>query len=454
MVEDKKMSRMGSSTFWGKITVLIAVCGWGLSAQAKYAGGSGIAADPYQIATKADLLALGANTVDYGKCFILTADIDLDPNLPGGQIFTTAIIAADTLAGNSFEGTYFTGRFDGNGHKISHFTINGGSNYYLGLFGGIIDYGSVKNLGIENCSVSGFSYVGGLVGRESGILNFVSISNCYSTGTVSGSSGSYYLGGLVGYNGGNISNCYSTGDVSGGSSSGAIGGLVGKNWSGIISNCFSTGAVTGGDDSGSIGGLVGSNSSSIRNCYSTGVVNGSESVGGLAGHDSGGISSSYSTGSVNGTYYVGGLVGYTIGGISNCYSISGVSGYSGVGGLVGLHRGASSNCYSAGAVSGDSDYDVGGLMGYNDGSVSSSFWDTRTTCQLTSDGGTSKTTAQMQIMSTFADAGWDFIEVWDIGENQTYPFLRTYLAGDINHDGVVDFRDITHLAADWLGGVE
>ena len=53
-----------------------------------YSGGSGTAGAPYQIATKADLLALAANTGDYGKCFILTADINME-----GQVFTKAIIA-------------------------------------------------------------------------------------------------------------------------------------------------------------------------------------------------------------------------------------------------------------------------------------------------------------------------------------------------------------------------
>jgi hypothetical protein len=41
-----------------------------------YSGGTGEPNAPYQIAAKSDLLALAANTADYGKSFILTADID------------------------------------------------------------------------------------------------------------------------------------------------------------------------------------------------------------------------------------------------------------------------------------------------------------------------------------------------------------------------------------------
>ena len=362
------------------------------SAIGKYSGGSGTAGAPYKIATKADLLALAANTGDYGDCFILTADINMT-----GQVFTTAIIAA------SSSGSSFTGTFDGNGHKITNFTINGGSDADLGLFGYIDSGGNIKNLGIENCSVSGSSdsqEVGGLVGDNDG-----SISNCYSTCAVSGGSGSYdvgglvgynesdgdisncnsrgavssnpdsQIGGLVGYNDGIISDCNSTGTVSGGSNpgSGDVGGLVGYNDSdGSVSNCYSTGAVSGGDDSVWLGGLMGYNMGTVSNCYSSGTVSGFNTVGGLAGDNDGSISDCNSTGAVNGFDIVGGLVGdnESDGSISNCYSTGAVSGFDTVGGLVGDNDGSIGNCYSTGAVKG---FDtVGGLMGYNesDGSIS------------------------------------------------------------------------------------
>ena len=60
------------------------------------------------------------------------------------------------------------------------------------------------------------------------------------------------------------------------------------------------------------------------------------------------------------------------------------------------------------------------------------------------------TTAQMQQRSTFTDAGWDMVNVWDIGENQTYPFLRTHLPSDINEDEETDFLDLAILAVHWL----
>jgi hypothetical protein len=248
------------------------------SGLAKYSGGTGEPNDPYQIDSADDLLTLAADTNDYGKCFILTADIDME-----GQVFTTAIIAADISSDDYFQGTAFTGTFDGNGHKITHFTIDGGSNWYLGLFGYVDSGGSVKNLGLENFAVSGSAdEVGGLVGWNDG-----SISDCYSTGTVSVSDYFGEVGGLVGANDGSISNCCSTGAVSG---SWFVGGLVGASYGGIISNCYSTGTVSGYSD---VGGLVGFNYGSINNCYSTGAVSGSELVGGLVGENYGTISGCY-----------------------------------------------------------------------------------------------------------------------------------------------------------------
>ena len=76
---------------------------------------------------------------------------------------------------------------------------------------------------------------------------------------------------------------------------------------------------------------------------------------------------------------------------------------------------------------------IGGLVGDNWDTVSNSFWNTETSGQSTSDGGTGKTTAEMQDIATFSGAGWDIIAVglnetnlayiWNIVDDETYPFL-------------------------------
>jgi hypothetical protein len=342
----------------------------------------------------------------------------------------------------------FTGSFDGGGYEIRDLFINRPDDEYcVGLFG-CVDVGSgIKNLGVVNVVVTGRLHnVGGLVGT-----NWGTVSNCYSTGNVTGDVGvgglvgwneagtvnnSYstasvtgedeHVGGLAGGNGGTVSNSYSTGSVSG---SDQVGGLVGGNYR-IVSNSYSTGNVTGDLY---VGGLVGLNYfSTVDNSYSSGNVTGVDYVAGLVGINWGTVSNSYSSGNVTGDWLVGGLVGENLGTVSNSYSTSSVTGDVNVGGLVGINWGTVSNSYSTGSVTGNSS--VGGLVGLNHGgTVSNSFWDTETSGQATSAGGTGKTTAEMQDIATFSGAGWNIIAVasgktndaytWNIVDDETYPFL-------------------------------
>jgi len=463
----------------------------------KYSGGSGTAEDPYQIATAADLIALGETPEDYDKHFILTADIDVDPNRPGGKVFDRAVIAPDTDPNDEhlpFQGSPFTGVFDGRGHKILHLTIAGVDS--LGLFGQT-DGATISDIGLEAIDVNGTGEdVGGLVGENL----FGSIVACYSTGAVTGDfhvgglvganwrgsiTSSYSMatvmsssvafdsiglsfGGLVGANSGSITSCYSTGIVNG---EDCVGGLVGGNDGDIIMS-YSTGTVTGETV---VGGLIGENTDiiywipggewhahgKIIDCHSSATVAGIGEVGGLVGMNIASINTSYSTGTVTGQEHVGGLVGTNYASIIQSYSTSGVSGSVYVGGLVGLngltghypdlHGGSISMSYSTGMVVGNED--VGGLVGIGGGVFSDdSFWDMETSDQITSAGGTGKTTTEMKQQSTFE--GWDFTNVWGIGENQTYPYLRKYSAADINQDASVNFLDLAVLAENWLTGGE
>jgi len=270
----------------------LTMCLLALPANAKYSGGTGEPNDPYQLATAADLIALGNQPNHYGKYFILTADIDLNPKLPGCRVFDKAVIAP--------EGTSpFTGAFNGNGHTISHLTIKGQSN--LGLFGQLGEWpaciGEVKNLGVVDVNITGSGdYVGGLAGVNDG-----TVTQCYSTATVNGTS---YVGGLVGLNGATLTQCYSTATVNGTS---YVGGLVGLNGA-TVTRSYSIGLVTGTQNK--VGGLVGYNGSSVTWCYSTAMVNGNSGVGGLVGDDGEGtVTHCYSTGAVRGENDIGGLVG-------------------------------------------------------------------------------------------------------------------------------------------------
>jgi len=103
-----------------------------------------------------------------------------------------------------------------------------------------------------------------------------------------------------------------------------------------------------------------------------------------------------------------------------------------VGGLIGRNRGHVTSSYSSGSMSG---YNyVGGLVGWNHAGVNKSFWDTGTSGQATSDGGTGKTTTEMKNINIFSEARWSTVAIgnpdirnasyiWNIVDTETYPFL-------------------------------
>ena len=173
----------------------------------------------------------------------------------------------------------------------------------------------------------------------------------------------------------------------------------------------------------SVGSLVGFvREGTITACYAeAGSVSGNDRVGGLVGEkDLAAVTNCYSSAGVSASGYdVGGLVGYSSGKITNCYATGSVAGAQDVGGLVGDNSGTITNCYAAGSVTGTQD--VGGLVGDNRGAVAVSFWDTQTSGLVWSAGGTGKTTADMQMASTFV--AWGCQPVWTIDEAKDYPRL-------------------------------
>ena len=303
--------------------------------------------------------------------------------LNGKFVLGADITASSTSTWNSNQGFSpigtFTGTFDGLGHTITGLTINRGTTNYVGLFSNLGTAGVVQNVGLVDASVIGKESVGGLVGINSG-----KISNSYTTGSVSGTN---FIGGLVGYkSNGSISNSYATASVSGTT---YVGGLVGRYDNGSISSSYATGSVTASGKNGIgeifVGGLVGRMfSGSISSSYATGNAYGSGSgsgdyVGGLVGFiDGGTMSSGYATGNVTASdsgNYVGGLVGGNRISISSSYATGNVTGSGNyVGGLVGYHfAGTLSGSYATGIVSGAQA--VGGLVGFNaaQGTISSSY---------------------------------------------------------------------------------
>jgi trimeric autotransporter adhesin len=314
-------------------------------------------------------------------------DSSIDNSCNSGNVTGTGVYGeTGGLAG------YNQGSID-NGSSNSGI-VSGTGDYVGGLVG--YNIGDIKNSHNDGAVSGTGAYVGGLAGYN---VAFVSIDNSYNTGKVTGSdtiSGNdpNNVGGLVGYNAGSITNAsYNEGEVSGGSGSN-IGGLSGKNdTGGAITNSYNTGTVTGTGNDIWVGGLVGGNKGSIDNSHNTGKVTGGDSVsvdasnnvGGLVGYNAGSITNaSYNESEVKGGNFsnIGGLVGWNddAGTISNSYNkdvgtVTGTGNNISVGGLVGVNKGAINDSYNSGDVTGEgAAIIVGGLVSWNDvtGTISNS----------------------------------------------------------------------------------
>jgi hypothetical protein len=408
-VSTKKNLAIGFSLILISLNLVLMTPGNALAQTAVTPSGKGTSASPYQISQIGHLIWMSDNvSSSSGKYYTMTADID------ASSTSTWYSGAGFVPIGTSYSN--FLGTFDGGGHTITGLVINRSTTDYVGLFGYIGSGSVVKNIGLNGGSVTGHSYVGGLIGYKSG-----TVSNAYATGEeVMGSFS--YVGGLVGYNySGTVSNAYATGAVTGVSE---VGGLVGYSYYGTVSNAFATGSVTSEQY---VGGLVGVNwYGTVSNAYATGSVTGTGSssrVGGLVGQNGGTVSNAYATGEVTGHSYVGGLVGMnnSSGMLSNAYASGVITGGFDVGGLVGRNDGTVSNVYATGAVSGTGIY-IGGLIGGNGGTVTNSYWDIEASGWSTSAGGMGKTTAEMKQQTMFTE--WNFSTTWGIAEGVSYPYLQ------------------------------
>ncbi len=235
-------------------------------------GGDGSAATPYRIADVYGLQGLASSSLA-GSRFVLAGDIDASASALWNN--GAGFLSIGSLANP------FTGRLDGQGHRISGLAINRPGSTYSGLFG--YNAGYVGNLNLVGGSVAGGTYAGALVGYNaaSGVVERVS-SDTGVTGTGN-------VGALVGSNAGTLSESLATGSASGGLNG---GGLAGTNTStGTIRDSYATGSAQG---SAAVGGLVGFNEGSLQRVYATGNATSSVgATGGLVGSNAGTATGSF-----------------------------------------------------------------------------------------------------------------------------------------------------------------
>ena len=135
---------------------------------------------PFLISTSRDLLQLSCTAGDHDKNFKLTEDIYLS------DTYTQSLIGHNTFVFEPvhymvyhrkadpvrFEGTPFSGSFDGGGYGIYGFVLDSDASV-AGLFGKIAPKGIVKNLNLIGAKIAGKGFTGGFVGS-----NYGNIDNC------------------------------------------------------------------------------------------------------------------------------------------------------------------------------------------------------------------------------------------------------------------------------------
>lgn len=255
---------------------------WTDYAATDFAGGSGIAEDPWQIETAEQLakLAVDVNSGIVDKThakeyFVLTADLDLSAHrwIPIGY-------------GDSNDSFHaFSSYFNGNNKTITGLYVDETQEgVSAGLFGNFSGY-ELKNIIISDAYVKASckdrNAAGVLIGNASqGYGMSISVSDCKVSGTVENTNA--LSGGLVGYNSyGTYKDCMVDVEVIGG---GKSGGFIGEDFNGIYQNCIVKGNVRG---SWSVGGFAGVLffESGVDKCASYGKVTASDwNVGGFAGY--------------------------------------------------------------------------------------------------------------------------------------------------------------------------
>lgn len=147
----------------------------------------------------------------------------------------------------------YKGTFDGRGHTIRNVTVNNSGSNYQGFFGSITG-GAVKDVVLEDLSVTGWAYVRGTAGQLSG-----SVSGCYVKGSVRGMDN---VGGIVGNSSGKIAGCCFDDSVQG---TMYVGGITGwadgtsvkaRRVKGAVNGTDTVGEIAGGLQDGSSGPFV------------------------------------------------------------------------------------------------------------------------------------------------------------------------------------------------------
>ena len=190
-----------------------------------FGGGDGSPGNPYTIENVWELQNVSK---DLDACYVLEKDIDA--SVTAGWDSKKGFMPIGDSSKKPF-----TGCLDGRNHTITGLYARRPLWGYMALFSNIGPTGSVKNVVLVECNVTGDRQLAGLVGHLMG-----TVTNCHVSGNVSTVNG--VVGGLVGYNDhGTISNSYATATIKGRFD---IGGLVGYNIGKLLNSHYNIDAVS------------------------------------------------------------------------------------------------------------------------------------------------------------------------------------------------------------------
>ena len=212
-----------------------------------------------QISTPADLanFALAVNEGNTALNAVVLQDLDFGSY--NGE-----------FSGIALDGVPYVGTFDGQGHRIKNLTIDGQGAYFTGLFRMVGDGCVIKNLTMDaTCAIINGSNACAMVAsnynKADATITLIGLGNegrVESTGQYVGAIAAINYSYRAHYI---IQDCWSTGSVSGSTD---VAQICGHLYHGTVNGCWSTATVTRNSGETKLFDVV--NDATITNCFSLG----------------------------------------------------------------------------------------------------------------------------------------------------------------------------------------
>jgi len=363
-----------------------------MTTSSHFGGGTGTAADPYQIGCPRHLNNL--IKLWSGNKSLLSVSYQQSADITLGAPVATSPTSTENFTPIGDSGNMFTGTYDGNGFALNNLYIVS-DLAYVAPFMYVGPTGTVTNLTVQVNRVEGDMSltVGAIAGVNQGTisncavvpLNASSVIYCTNNGGKTNDGGNYngYVGAICGGVEGTVTGCsnscpIATFNIAGG----IVGGMnttVTRNVN--INNCYNTADIFSGNPPAGVtapGGITWPTTGTGTSNQTVGV-----GIGGIGGRveypsttNSCVISNCFNSGNIYSDGNCGGLVGrLNLATLQNCYNTgnvtqtrTGAANNANSGGCVGLQGGNSAkcviaNCYNTGSVNNTST-SASGLAGY------------------------------------------------------------------------------------------